>query len=138
VIDSNVWISAWLSAKGAPAEVVRRALSHAEIVFSVASFAELESRIARPKFDRYLTLERRHGLLHDLAAIAILVEIPTALSAWKISRDRDDDVIAQTAVAGEARWLITGDRDLLEVAPELAARSVSVLTPAAALHEWPA
>lgn len=138
VIDSNVWISAWLSAQGAPAELVRRALRHADVVFSSVSFAELESRIVRPKFDRYLSAARREALLHDLAAVSVRVEIPAALSAWRISRDPDDDVIAQTAVAGEARWLVTGDRDLLELAEILAEHGVIVLTPAAALSAFPA
>lgn len=71
VIDSNVWISAVLSQHGAPAQFVRKALGHGLPVFSNDTFAELEARLWRPKFDRYLTLEHRQRLLHDMAALAI-------------------------------------------------------------------
>jgi putative PIN family toxin of toxin-antitoxin system len=50
VIDTNVWLSAALSANGAPARVVRRVLAHGIPVFSEATFAELNTRIWKPKF----------------------------------------------------------------------------------------
>ncbi len=51
VIDTNVWLSAALSLTGAPAQVVRRVLASGVPVFSDATFAELQARIGKPKFD---------------------------------------------------------------------------------------
>jgi putative PIN family toxin of toxin-antitoxin system len=114
VLDTNVLISAALSANSPPAQVTLWVINHARLIFSDPTFEELRSRIWRPKFDRYLSIERRNILLHDLRAIAEWVEfdeghLPVA------SRDPDDDMFIQTAIAGSAHWLVTGDRDLLEV-----------------------
>ena len=45
VIDTNVWISAWLSSSGTPAQVVRRAVTNAEVIFTDATFDELQTRV---------------------------------------------------------------------------------------------
>lgn len=134
VLDTNVWISAWLSKLGAPAEVVRRSVIHAEVVFTAASFDELQTRVWRPKFDRYLSIERRRSLLQDTAAIAWWAEVPADLAQLSFCRDSDDDQIVQAAIAGGAGWLVTGDNDILDVADVLAKLGVTVVTPADALR----
>ena len=50
VIDSNVWISAALSPSGSPARLVHHVLEHGLPVFSPQTFAELETRLWKPKF----------------------------------------------------------------------------------------
>jgi uncharacterized protein len=50
VIDTNILISAALSAQGAPARLVRCALAQHQLVFSLATFDELRTRLYRPKF----------------------------------------------------------------------------------------
>lgn len=113
VIDTNVLISAALSAHTPPAAVVRWTLGHGRLVFSEPTFAELESRLWRPKFDRYLTIEQRRRLLHDLNAVAEWVVIDGLTE--RHSRDADDDKFVHTALAGAADWLVSGDRDLLDL-----------------------
>jgi len=56
VLDTNIWISAALSQSGAPAAVVRQVLQNGVPVFSAATFRELETRLWKPKFDRYLDM----------------------------------------------------------------------------------
>jgi uncharacterized protein len=119
VVDTNVLISAALSASGAPAQVVDWLLQHGVLVFSNATFAELETRLWRPKFDPYLSLEQRQSLLHDFNAAAHWVDIPESIAAQTYSRDADDDKFIHTALAAQAPLLITGDADLLDV-PEVA------------------
>lgn len=132
VVDTNVLISAALSAHSAPAQILGLLLDHVTLVFSRATFEELETRLWRPKFDRYLDMERRHLLLHDLAAIAEWVDLPApAGSAY--SRDPNDDVFIHTALHGKAQWLISGDRDLLELLP---VPGLEILSPAQALERW--
>lgn len=70
VIDANVWISAALSKQGEPALVVQRILARGVQVFSSATFAELESRLWKPKFDRYPSIESSRMILHDGSAAA--------------------------------------------------------------------
>jgi putative PIN family toxin of toxin-antitoxin system len=128
VIDTNVLISAALLADSTPATVTRLVLQRGRIVFSVATFAELETRLWRPKFDRYLTLEMRKLLLHDLGSVADWVK-PTCTS--RHSRDPEDDMFVHAAIAGEAEMLISGDRDLLDLGR---VEGIAVLSPAQALE----
>ena len=135
VIDSNVWISAALTPGGTPAQVVRHVLKNGLPVFSPATFEELRSRLWKPKFDRWLSLEQRQRLLHDVDACALWVALPASAADTALrhySRDPDDDAFIHTALAAQAPWLITGDQDLLAVHQPL---PVTILTPAAALAE---
>lgn len=113
VVDTNVWLSAWLSREGTAAACLRRVLQRGLVVFSHASFAELESRCWKPKFDRHFSLEQRRALLHDAKAVALWVEPGPELLSLRASRDADDDKFLQLALAAEADWLVSGDDDLL-------------------------
>lgn len=51
-----------------------------------------------------------------------------------ISRDPDDDVLLATAAAGQAQFLITSDKDLLDIPPDQKRRfRFEIVTPAAFL-----
>lgn len=115
VIDSNIWISAALSKTGAPAQLVRLVLEHGLPVFSEATFSELETRLWKPKFDRYLSMEIRRQILHDAKAAAHWVTVAPGLAAQQYCRDADDDKFIHTALAASAPWLVTGDQDLLVI-----------------------
>lgn len=131
VVDSNVWISAALMQTGTPAKLVRHVLEHGLPVFSPATFTELETRLWRPKFDRYLSMDLRGRILHDLKAAAYWVDALPSSAPQRYCRDTGDDKFIHTALAAHAPWLVTGDQDLLE-APAIA--GLHVLTPAAALQ----
>lgn len=132
VIDSNVWISAALSRTGAPALLVRHVLERGLPVFSPDTFAEFETRLWLPKFDRYVSMELRQRILHDLNASAYWVDVPPEIAAKHYCRDASDDKFIHTALAAQAPWLVTGDQDLLDVpkVPDL-----RILTPAEAMQE---
>jgi putative PIN family toxin of toxin-antitoxin system len=68
-IDTNICISAALSSTGAPAKLVQEALAHHRLVFSQPTFDELRTRLFRPKFDRYISLELRESLLHAFECV---------------------------------------------------------------------
>lgn len=70
VIDTNVLISAALSANTAPARITLWMLEHARLVFSPKTFAELQTRLWQPKFDCYRSPAARRRLLRDLDAVA--------------------------------------------------------------------
>jgi uncharacterized protein len=127
VIDTNVLISAALLKDSTPATAVQLALQHGRIVFSDATFAELQTRLWRPKFDRYLTLEMRKLLLQDLTSVADWV---TPTETERHSPDPGDDMFVHAALAADAELLISGDRDLLGLRR---VRNVAMLSPADAL-----
>lgn len=130
VVDTNVLISAALSGGSAPAIVLRHLLAHGRLVFCDETFAELETRLWRPKFDRYLSLERRRLLLHDLRAVGEWFKLQPPPSTT-FSRDPDDDKFVHLALASQADWLVSGDQDLLSLAP---LNGVEILSPAEALQ----
>jgi len=127
VVDTHVLISAALLGKSVPARAVQLALQHGRVVFSEDTFAELETRLWRAKFDRYLTLEARKSLLHDWRAVSDWVspEITT-----RHSRDATDDKFVHAALISDAELLISGDADLLDLG---AVAALSIVTPAQAL-----
>lgn len=133
VIDTNVWISAFLVRTGAAALTVRHLLQWQRPCFCADTFSELEDRLWRPKFDRYLSLEDRRALLQDVQALAHWIEIPARLASQAWSRDADDDKFIRTALAAGAGWLVTGDQDLLSI-PAMA--NLKILTPTQALEAW--
>ena len=127
VLDTNVLISAVLSSQGAPHALAQHILKNGNLVFSSATFEELRSRIYRPKFDVYLSLEMREGLLHDFQSIARWVEPDIVLP---YSRHPSDDVFIATALKAGLNFLVSGDKDLLEASMP---SEFQVLTPAQAL-----
>lgn len=111
VIDTNVLISAALSARGTPARLVQLVLERGVLVFSQPTFDELKTRLYRPKFDPYISLELREAVLHDLSAAARWVEIG---EPGRYCRDRSDDIFIETALVARAGVLVSGDQDLLQ------------------------
>ena len=122
VIDTNVLISAALSSKGAPARLVQEVLAQHHLVFSQPTFDELRTRLYRPKFDRYISLEFRERLLHDFKASAHWVDMG---ESGVYCRDRDDDKFIETALKSQAQYLVSGDSDLLEAPPLPALQIIS-------------
>ena len=106
VFDTNVLYSA-IAAKGFCEEVLDEAAGDCSIIWSTPLQQELESVLAR-----------RHkigpGTRAALAAYADLCEFfkPQPLPK-RVCRDKDDDVVLATAVAGKADLIVTGDADLL-------------------------
>ena len=129
VIDTNVLISAALSARGTPARLVQLVLERGVLVFSQPTFDELKTRLYRPKFDRYISLELREAVLHDLSAAARWVAIGEPA---RYCRDRSDDMFIETALAARAGIVVSGDQDLLQ-APSI--QGLRILNPQQALVE---
>lgn len=134
VIDTNVWISALLSASGAPAQVTRRVVRTGLPVFTAETFAELKERLWRPKFDRYVTLEQRKRFLLDVGAIALWVDVPPEIAGTALCRDPADDKFLHATLAAGAGWLISGDQDLLVLARSMEKLGVRMISPANAMR----
>jgi len=99
------------------------------MVFSQPTFDELKTRLYRPKFDPYISLELREAVLHDLSAAARWVEVGEPA---RYCRDRNDDMFIETALVARAGVLVSGDQDLLQ-APAIP--GLRILNPQQALAE---
>ena len=114
VCDTNVLISAAIVPSGKPRRVVELVRSNGRLLICADAIVELATRLARPKFDRYLSHEARQSFLDGLVSVAEIVPVSGTLH---VCRDPDDDKILETAIEGKADCLVTGDKDLLALRP---------------------
>jgi putative PIN family toxin of toxin-antitoxin system len=129
VVDTNVLISAALQSSGRPRAVVDAiAAGGGLLLFSDETFAELSTRLARAKFDRYVSRVARARFLEHVGAVAEWVVISGIVQGC---RDPRDDKILETATAGQAEFVVTGDQDLIVMSPF---HGVPIVTPATFLE----
>ncbi|QDL09617.1 putative toxin-antitoxin system toxin component, PIN family [Brasilonema octagenarum UFV-E1] len=110
VFDTNVLISAFLFSQSKPRQALDQAQDIGVLIFSSSVFSELREVLYRPKFDRYLTEERRQELLEDLTQTAQFIDVTEQISEC---RDPKDNKYLELAVSGQAECIVTGDDDLL-------------------------
>jgi len=127
ILDTNVLLSRLLLPDAITARAVRRLLDHAQAIVSEHTLEELAQTLSRPKFDPYVSRADRQKFFELFARVAEWVPITTTI---RRCRDPKDDKFLELAVDGRADWIITGDKDLLDLSPF---QSISMLTPAAAL-----
>ncbi len=106
VVDTNV-IVAGLVAEGLCRDIIKRRLPACERVTSQPLLDELTAKM-REKFG----LEPEELPLLKLYEETATVIKPKPLSK-PVCRDRDDDEVLATALAGKAGIILTGDKDLL-------------------------
>jgi putative PIN family toxin of toxin-antitoxin system len=115
VLDTNVVLSA-LVFPGASAARIRNGWQSRRFVplASTATAQELVRVLTYPKFR--LSLAEQQDLLADYLPWVQVVRIPDPPPAVPPCRDPFDAPVLHLAVAGKARALVSGDRDLLALA----------------------
>lgn len=131
VADTNVFVSYLLLRRSIPAEAVDRTLSREQILVSDDTMRELSEVLARPKFDKYVSLGERDSFVAMIKETAVWVPIIRRIRAC---RDPRDDKFLELAINGSADAILTGDEDLLDLHPF---QGIAILTPAAWLHTYP-
>ena len=124
VIDTNVLISAGLLPESKTAQVLALDVDHFVIAQNQDTWRELETRIARPKFDRYFG---ESGRLRHLVTIAQSIKHFEVSTQVSVSRDKTDDKFIALAIDSGATILISGDPDLKDVQTY---KGVEILSPA--------
>ncbi len=81
---------------------------------SDAIWQEIQEVLTRPKFERYITLTEIDLFLIGLAKSVKFVDIQKSIVAC---RDPKDDKFLDLAVNGDAKLIISGDKDLLVLHP---------------------
>jgi putative PIN family toxin of toxin-antitoxin system len=127
VLDTNALISRLLLPQSTAARAVRRLLDRAQPLASEDTLSELANTLTRPKFDKYVSREDRQHFFELYARVAEWITVTTAL---RVCRDVTDNQFLELAVDGKANWIVTGDKDLLELSPF---QGISIITPAAVL-----
>lgn len=109
VLDTNVLIAALLT-KGKAHRLVRHFGLEEEafdILSSKEQIAELK-RVLREKFPGVLSRAEVGAFINHFREVAVMVK---PQSGVKHSPDPDDNIILGIALAGEANYLVTGDKD---------------------------
>lgn len=112
VIDTNVWISAFINPLGPPARLIERAQQgEFALVLSDYLIDEIREVCQRERIRRRLRINPGDidTLLERFRIESITVETAGTL---RLCRDPDDDRILETAVTGRVHYLISRDDDL--------------------------
>ncbi|KKO18646.1 MAG: putative toxin-antitoxin system toxin component, PIN family [Candidatus Brocadia sp.] len=112
VIDTNIWVSSVLNPFGFPARLRKSFEEGAFLaVISEPILEELADVLNRPRIkDKYGITE------NDIKELLILVEerAESVLLSGDIAicRDKDDNLIIETAIKGQTAFLVTRDDDI--------------------------
>jgi uncharacterized protein len=110
VIDTNIFISAALSPSGTANQAFTKAIQEFTIVHSDETYQEIADRLCKTKFDKYISNERRAQFLNLIHSKSQFIKTVSQIIAC---RDLDDNKFLELAIDSNAKFLITGDKDLL-------------------------
>jgi hypothetical protein len=129
VFDTSTLVGAVIRASSIPERAVAIALETATICASEATLAELESILARDRFDLYIGKSDRLEFVAMLRGNAWIFHTSTEnLAAVEPScRDPKDDMFLALAAVSEADAIVTSDEDLLVLHPW---RGIPIVKPA--------
>lgn len=131
VIDTSVWVSAFLNPEGFPARLIQAGKTHRfSIISSLPLLDELQEVLLRPRI-----MKIRHSEEIDvhsfMASVAAVVQLVPVSGEFSLCRDPDDDVILETAIQGNAAYVISRDEDLtrdLDLIDQLRERGIEAVT----------
>ena len=123
VFDTNGLVSAALLAQSVSRRAFEKAYQQCRLLTSAPCLDELTDVLHRPKFAKYIT-PFEASLFISRYAQTIQI-IPTTLTITDC-RDAKDNKFLETAICGEATYLISGDDDLLILHPY---KGLSIITP---------
>lgn len=115
VIDTNTLISAFLlSPNSTSAQAYYKIKREGEIIILNEIFDEFSNVFIRPKFDKYLSLQKRLTAIQDLKDIIKFV--PVTITNNCLPRSSRHKFL-ELAIEADAACIITGDKDLLVLDP---------------------
>ncbi len=107
VLDTNVLLSALISPHGAPDTIYRAwRAARFEVVTSRVQLDELRRASRYPKFQAVLQPNRVGTMINNLQRAIVLDRLSSNVEA----DDPDDAFLVAMAIAGDADYLVTGDR----------------------------
>jgi putative PIN family toxin of toxin-antitoxin system len=116
VLDTNVWVSAYLNPRGVPGRIVDTLSSgRIEAVSTKHLWTELRRVIYEPKVREMLEARNLWDDARLLVAMQLRVELIENESPHenRLADDPDDDWVIQCALSANADYIVTGDKALL-------------------------
>jgi|694.fasta_scaffold31784_11 putative PIN family toxin of toxin-antitoxin system len=119
ILDTNVLISALVFDKIPEQALVRCLQSDCEIYFSTQTDREWKTKIYSGRLSQILTKSKRELSSEQIDIFVDLLERSSQIIEvdlkLKIARDPKDNMFLELAKAVSADYLISGDKDLLEI-----------------------
>ena len=111
IIDTNLWVSFIISNK---LNLLDQLLlvEEARLLFSKELITEIQQTIAKPKLKKYFGTKSLEEMLMAFEPFIDLIEVESIIA---ICRDPKDNFLLALAKDGKADYLLTGDKDLLEL-----------------------
>jgi hypothetical protein len=131
VIDTSVWVSAFLNPEGFPARLIHAGKTgRFSIVSSLPMLNELHEVLSRPRIMK-IRRSTEIDVATFMAGITAVVQLVPISGELSLCRDPDDDVILETAIQGKATYVVSRDEDLtrdLDLTEHLSKRGVETIT----------
>ena len=109
IIDTNLWISFLISKNFIDLDILFEK-GKVQLLFSKELIEEFIKVTKRDKFKKFFSESDVEKLLIIFESVGKLIEIKSDI---KDCRDVKDNFLLNLAVDGKAKYLITGDKDLL-------------------------
>ena len=111
IIDTNLWISFIISNKQNLLDQLVFS-GKARFLFSKELITEIESTITKPKLKKYFGSNALEEMLSTFEPFIDLTDVESIIT---ICRDPKDNFLLALAKDGKADYLLTGDKDLLDL-----------------------
>lgn len=131
VVDTNVWVSAFLNPKGYLARLIAIGRTGSFVIVSSRPLMdELREVLLRPRIMNIRQTTAREVETFVVGVRAVVQWVPAA-GDIDLCRDPDDNVILETAIQGEAMYVVSRDEDVTrdpELATRLLERGIEAIT----------
>ena len=111
VIDTNLWISFLITKNFTKLDEILFSRK-CTLVFSKELLNEFLDVVKRPKFRRFFSASDIENILETIDEYADFIEVKSKI---KDCRDPKDNFLLSLSVDGNADYLLTGDKDLLDL-----------------------
>lgn len=111
ILDTNIWINFLITKNYSLLDEIL--FSHqCSLIFSEELLNEFMEVIRRPKFRRFFNQKDTEILIETIEEYALFIDVKSEVN---ICRDKKDNFLLALAKDAKADFLITGDKDLLEL-----------------------
>src|ERR1035437_981353 len=111
IIDTNLWISFIISHKQDQLDTLLFD-KKARLLFSTELIDEIQQTIIKPKLKKYFGTNAFQAMFSTFEPFIDLIEVEITIT---VCRDPKDNFLLALAKDGKADYLLTGDKDLLDL-----------------------
>lgn len=111
ILDTNLWISFLITKNHTQLDDILF-VKKARLVFSNELLEEFLEVVKRPKIRKYFSVDDLEALLEIIENFSDFVVVTSSID---LCRDSKDNFLLALAVDSNSNYLITGDKDLLDL-----------------------